>query len=165
MIRNLLSDIWLAKPETARRVRQRIGTVLDWAYASGYRDSEAPMRAITKGLPRQPKKERHFAAMPYAKVPAFMVRLTERESFSRLALQFAILTAVRSGEVRGTAWEEFDLDEKLWTIPAARMKAARGHVIPLSAPALVILERCRELRIGSRALVFPGAKGEIGREN
>src|SRR3546814_4347041 len=98
--------------------------------------------------------------MPYAKVPAFMVRLTERESFSRLALQFAILTAVRSGEVRGTAWEEFDLDEKLWTIPAARMKAAREHVIPLSAPALVILERCRELRIGSRALVFPGAKGD-----
>src|SRR3546814_1940299 len=77
MIRNLLSDIWLAKPETARRVRQRLGPVLDWAYASGYRDSEAPMRAITKGLPRQPKKERHFAAMPYAKVPAFMVRLTE----------------------------------------------------------------------------------------
>src|SRR3546814_4497731 len=67
--------------------------------------------------------------LPYAKVPAFMVRLTERESFSRLALQFAILTAVRSGEVRGTAWEEFDLDEKLWTIPAARMKAAREHEI------------------------------------
>src|SRR3546814_5968911 len=80
MIRNLLSDIWLAKPETARRVRQRIGTVLDWAYASGYRDSEAPMRAITKGLPRPPKKERHFAAMPYAQVPAFMVRPTERRS-------------------------------------------------------------------------------------
>jgi len=136
MIRNVLSDIWLAKPETARRVRQRIGTVLDWAYASGYRETEAPMRAITKGLPRQPKKEGHFAAMAYAKVPAFMVRLAERESFSRLALRFAILTAVRSGEVRGAAWEEFDLDEKLWTIPAARMKAAREHVIPLSAPAL-----------------------------
>src|SRR3546814_11039778 len=100
MIRNLLSDIWLAKPETARRVRPRIGTVLDWAYASGYRDSEAPMRAITKGLPRQPKKERHFAAITYAKVPAFMVRLTARESFSRRALHFALLTPVRSGGVR-----------------------------------------------------------------
>ena len=160
MIRNVLSDIWLAKPETARRVRQRIGTVLDWAYASGYRETEAPMRAITKGLPRQPKKDGHFAAMAYAKVPAFMVRLTERESFSRLALRFAILTAVRSGEVRGAAWEEFDLEEKLWTIPAKRMKAAREHVIPLSAAALAILERCRELRIGSRSLVFPGVRGD-----
>lgn len=160
MIRNVLAEIWLAKPETARRVRQRIGTVLDWAYASGYRETEAPMRAITKGLPRQPKKEGHFAAMPYAKVPAFMVRLAERESFSRFALRFAILTAVRSGEVRGAAWDEFDLDEKLWTIPAARMKSAREHVIPLAAPALAILERCKELRIGSRSLVFPGARGD-----
>ena len=160
MIRNLLSDIWLTKPETARRVRQRIGTVLDWAYASGYRETEAPMRAITKGLPRQPKQDGHFAAMPYTKVSAFMVKLTERESFSRLALRFAILTAVRSGEVRGAVWEEFDLDEKLWTIPATRMKASREHVIPLSAPALAILERCRELRIGSRSLVFPGARGD-----
>src|SRR3546814_5259925 len=99
--------------------------------------------------------------MPDAKVPAFMVKLAERESFSRLALRFAILTAVRSGEVRGAAWEEFDLEEKLWTIPAARMKASREHVIPLSAPALAILERCRELRIGSRSLVFPGARGDM----
>ena len=160
MIRNLLSDIWLSKPETARRVRQRIGTVLDWAYASGYRETEAPMRAITKGLPRQPKQDGHFAAMPYTKVSAFMVKLTERESFSRLALRFAILTAVRSGEVRGAVWEEFDLGEKLWTIPATRMKASREHVIPLSAPALAILERCLELRIGSRSFVFPGARGD-----
>ena len=81
-------------------------------------------------------------------------------SFSRLALCFAILTAVRSGEVRGAAWEEFDLDEKLWTISAMRMKASREHVIPLSAPALAVLERCRELRIGSRSFVFPGARGD-----
>ena len=81
MIRNVLAEIWLAKPETARRVRQRIGTVLDWAYDSGYRDSEAPMRAITKGLPRQPKKEGHYAAMAYAKVPDFIPRLRERESY------------------------------------------------------------------------------------
>ncbi|EPR14160.1 hypothetical protein M527_12805 [Sphingobium indicum IP26] len=105
------------------------------------------MRAITKGLPRQPRKEGHFAAMPYAKVPAFMVKLAERESFSRLALCFAILTAVRSGEVRGAVWEEFDLEERLWTIPAARMKAAREHVIPLSAPALAILRTSRKRSI------------------
>ena len=124
MIRNVLAEIWLAKPETARRVRQRIGTVLDWAYASGYRDSEAPMRAITKGLPRQPKKEGHYAAMAYAKVPDFIPRLRERESYSRLALEFAILTGARSGEVRHAVFDEFDLDEKLWTIPKERMKAS-----------------------------------------
>src|SRR3546814_11237996 len=77
MVSYLLADIWLTKPETARRVRQRIGTVLDWAYASGYRESAAPMRAISKGLPRQPKKEGHFAAMPYAGVPAFVAKRQE----------------------------------------------------------------------------------------
>jgi integrase len=161
MIRNVLAEIWLSKPETARRVRQRIGVVLDWAYASGYRETEAPMRAVTRGLPRQPKNDGHFAAMPYLKVPDFMVRLSQRESFSRLALRFAILTAVRSGEVCGAAREEFDLDAGLWTIPKERMKAGREHVIPLSRPALRIIERCQDLRIGSRALVFPGARGDM----
>jgi integrase len=159
MIRRALADIWLAKPETARRVRQRIGTVLDWAYASGFRDSEAPMRAITKGLPRQPKKEGHFAAMPYDKVPAFMVKLRLRESFTRLALEFAILTAARSGEIRGCLWDEIDLKAKLWTIPKERMKASREHVVPLTAPAVRIIERCAELRIRQCPLVFPGGRG------
>src|SRR5690606_9028485 len=141
-----------------RRVRQRIGTVLDWAYASGYRESEAPMRAITKGLPRQPKKEGHFAAMPYARVPDFMVRLRQRESFSRLALEFAILTAARSGEVRGAKWEEIDLDAGLWTIPKHRMNAHREHVVPLTAPAVRIRKRCQELRRADCELVFPGTR-------
>lgn len=158
MIRRALADIWLSKPETARRVRQRIGTVLDWAYASGYRDSEAPMRAISKGLPRQPKKEGHFAAMPYDKLPAFMVKLRARESFSRLALEFAILTAARSGEVRGALWDEFDLETRLWTIPGDRMKASREHVVPLTRPAIRIIERCKELRIAKCPLVFPGVR-------
>ena len=156
MIRNVLAEIWLAKPETARRVRQRIGTVLDWAYASGYRDSEAPMRAITKGLPRQPKKEGHYAAMAYAKVPDFIPRLRERESYSRLALEFAILTGARSGEVRHAVFDEFDLDEKLWTIPKERMKANREHVVPLCDRAIRIIERCMELRIRNCELIFPG---------
>ncbi len=158
MIRNVLAEIWLAKPETARRVRQRIGTVLDWAYASGYRESEAPTRAISKGLPRQPKKEGHYAAMPYIKVPGFVPRLRERESYSRLALEFAILTAARSGEVRGAAWDEFDLEAKLWTIPKARMKTAREHIVPLCARAIRIIERCAELRIRDCPLVFPGMR-------
>lgn len=160
MIRNALAEIWLAKPETARRVRQRIGAVLDWAYASGYRDSEAPMRALSKGLPRQPRKDGHFAAMPYAKVPAFVVSLRSRESFSRLALEFAILTAARSGEVRGATWDEFDLEARLWTLPKARMKAAREHVVPLCARAVRIVERCAELRLRNAQIVFPGIRGD-----
>jgi integrase len=158
MMRNLLSEIWLSKPETARRVRQRIGTILDWAYASGFRENEAPMRAITKGLPRQPKKDGHFAAMPYADVPAFMVKLQARESFSRLALEFAILTAARSGEVRHAVWDEFDLEAKLWTIPKERMKANREHVVPLCTRAVKIIERCAELRLRNGAIVFPGIR-------
>jgi len=159
MIRNVLAEIWLTKPETARRVRQRIGTVLDWAYASGYRDSEAPMRAISKGLPRQPKKEGHFEAMAYGRVPAFLPRLRERESYSRLALEFAILTAARSGEVRGAVFEEFDLEAKLWIIPKDRMKARREHIVPLCSRAIRIVERCMELQIRDCPLVFPGMRG------
>ena len=158
MIRRLLAKIWLAKPETARRVRQRIGTVLDWAYAEGYRQSEAPMRAVSKGLPRQPKRDEHFAAMPYDKVAAFIVRLRQRESFSRLALEFAILTAARSGEVRGATFDEFDLAAKLWTVSRERMKANREHVVPLCDRAVAIVRRCIELkRLGSE-LVFSGTK-------
>ena len=158
MIRDLLSPIWLTKPETARRVRQRVGAVLDWAYASGYRDTEAPMRAITKGLPRQPRQDNHFAAMPYDKVAAFITRLRKKESFSRLALQFAILTAARSGEVRGATWDEVDLTTGLWTIAAPRMKANREHVVPLTKQALRILKRCAQLRQMDDILVFPGMK-------
>lgn len=159
MIRNVLSEIWLAKPETARRVRQRIGTVLDWAYACGYRENEAPMRAISKGLPRQPKKDGHFAAMPYAQVPDFLCRLRERESYSRLALEFAILTAARSGEVRGALWQEVNFGQKLWTIAKDRMKANREHVVPLCPRALSIVRRCAELKQRNCAIIFPGMRG------
>ncbi|WP_294138093.1 integrase arm-type DNA-binding domain-containing protein [Sphingobium sp.] len=160
MIRNVLSEIWLAKPETARRVRQRIGTVLDWAYASGYRENEAPMRAISKGLPRQPKKDGHFAAMPYTQIPAFLVQLRARESYSRLALEYAVLTAARSGEVRGALWEEIDFDQKLWTIAKDRMKANREHVVPLCMRAIRIIERCAELRVRHCPIIFPGMRGD-----
>nr|WP_272897629.1 integrase arm-type DNA-binding domain-containing protein [Sphingopyxis witflariensis] len=158
MIRDLLEEIWLDKPETARRVRQRVGAVLDWAYASGYRDTEAPMRAITKGLPRQPRRDNHFAAMPYEDVPAFIQTLRERESFSRLALEFAIFTAARSGEVRGATWDEFDLEKGLWKLSKGRMKAFREHVVPLSRRPLRIVQRCARLRIAGCELVFPGIR-------
>jgi integrase len=163
MIRNLLAEIWLSKPETARRVRQRVGALLDWAYASGYRESEAPMRAIAKGLPRQPKQDGHFAAMPYDKIPGFVSSLRGRETSSRLALEFAILTAARSGEVRGATRSEVDLDRGLWTIPKERMKANREHVVPLCRRAILIIERCAELRLRDCPVIFPGSRGPGGR--
>lgn len=155
-IREVLIPIWLSKPETARRVRQRIGTVLDWACAKGFRATEAPMRSLSKGLPRQPKKDGHFAAMPYADVPAFVEKLGERESVGRLALEALILTATRSGEFRGATWAELDLEAALWTIPAARMKMGKVHVVPLSQPAVAVFERAQRYKARISDLVFPG---------
>ncbi|MCD2323280.1 integrase arm-type DNA-binding domain-containing protein [Sphingomonas sp. IC-56] len=159
-IREVLIPIWLSKPETARRVRQRIGTVLDWACANGFRATEAPMRSLSKGLPRQPKKDGHFAAMPYADVPNFVEKLGERESVGRLALEAFILTAARSGEIRGALWSELDLPAGLWTIPAARMKMGRPHVVPLSPEAVAVFERARSFKAGASDLVFPGQNGK-----
>lgn len=157
-VRDVLAEIWTEKPETARRVRQRIGAVLDWAYSKGHRDSEAPMRSLSKGLPRQPKKTGHHAAMPYAEVPAFLVRLRDRESWGRLALEAAILTAARSGEIRGALWSDVDLEKALWTIPAERMKAGREHVVPLSTTAIRVFRRAHDLRTEGCRFVFHGAK-------
>ena len=157
-IRDVLAPIWLAKPETARRVRQRIGAVLDWAYAKGYRSSEAPMRSLSKGLPRQPRKDGHFAAMPFCDVPGFLVRLRQRQSVTRLALEYLILTAARSGEVRGARWSEVDLAEKVWLIPAERMKAGKEHRVPLPDAALDVLVRVRPFRSELSDLIFPGQK-------
>jgi integrase len=155
-IRDVLAPIWLSRPETARRVRQRIGTVLDWAYAKGYRRTEAPMRSLSKGLPRQPRKSGHFEAMPFADIPAFVASLRERKSVGRLALEWLILTAARSGEVRGCRWSEIDLDKKLWTIPAHRMKAGKVHAVPLCGAAIDILKRAEIFRSPISDLVFPG---------
>ncbi|MEO5773336.1 MAG: integrase arm-type DNA-binding domain-containing protein [Sphingomicrobium sp.] len=157
-VREVLADIWTNKPETARRVRQRIGAVLDWAYSKGHRDSEAPMRSLSKGLPRQPKKDRHHAAMSFADVPAFLARLREKETWGRLALEAAILTAARSGEIRGAKWSEVDLEKALWTLPASRMKAGKEHIVPLSPAALRVFERAKELRTEGCQFVFHGAK-------
>lgn len=159
MVRDLLADIWLTKPETARRVRQRVGTVLDWAYSKGFRDAEAPMRSITKGLPRQPRNDKHHAALEYTGVPSFVARLrADTETSGRLALEALILTATRSGEVRSAAWSELDFDAGTWTIPAERMKANRTHVVALSTEAVDVFRRTAKLRIAQEPLVFPGAR-------
>lgn len=155
-IRDVLAPIWLAKPETARRVRQRIAAVLDWACARGLRETEAPLRSVMRGLPRQPRKNGHFEAMPFKDVPAFMNSLRERQSTGRLALELLILTAARSGEIRGCKWNEFDLSNQLWTVPAERMKAGVAHVVPLSKAALDVLTQAERLRAPASDLVFPG---------
>lgn len=155
-VHDLLAAIWLERPETARRVRQRVGMILDWAYSKGYRSTEAPMRSITKGLPRQSRKASHLAAMPYVDVPAFLIRLQDKETWGRLALEAAILTGCRSGEIRGATWDEIDLKADLWTIPKERMKAGREHVVPLSPAALKIFNRAAELRVEGVTHIFPG---------
>ena len=151
----VLKPIWLKKPETARRVRQRIGVVLDWSYAQGFRATEAPMRSIARGLPRQPKTSGHFAALPFEELPAFLKRLATRSSVGRLALEFTILTASRSGEARGALWAEVDLEKRLWTVPADRMKAGKIHAVPLSDAALHVLERAKAFAVPASDLIFP----------
>jgi len=156
-VRDLLGEIWLTKPETARRVRQRIGTVLDFAHGKGWREPFV-MAAVNKALPKQPRKSGRFEALPYAEVPAFVAKLRERESMGRLALGALVLTASRSGEVRLARWSEIDLDKATWTIPAERMKAGKTHVVPLSPAALRVFRRAAELRMAGTDLVFPGLK-------
>jgi integrase len=155
-ILKVLGPIWLTKPETARRVRQRIGTVLDWAKAAGHRNGDNPVESVLKGLPKQPDRVGHHAALPYSQVPAFVadLRSSELSESTRLAFEFLILTAARTGEVLGATWSEVDVESALWTIPAKRMKAGREHRVPLSERAVEILQRAKLLAAGS-AFVFP----------
>lgn len=163
-IQRVLLPIWLSKGETARRVKQRVGVVLDYAHAKNWRSAEAPMRAVNqlmRGI-KQPKGG-NFAAMPYADVPEFVMKLEGADqSVGRLALRFLILTAARSGEVRGATWQELDLDRAEWRIPPERMKAGKLHIVPLVPAAVAILEHLRSLfapRAGD--WVFPGLKGQM----
>ena len=156
-ILDVLVPIWIDKNETARRVRQRIGAVLDWAFVKGYRETEAPMRALGKGLPRVTAARGHHEAMPFTDVAGFMARLRAGDdTMGRLALEALVLTAARSGEVRGAVWDELDLEAGLWSIPAERMKRKKAHVIPLSPAAVAVFKRALALRTGDAALVFPG---------
>jgi integrase len=152
-----LESIWKTIPETARRVRQRILKVIDWAHGMKYRGTQLNAKSITDALGTQPKGRGNFAALPYVEVPALAQRLEGAGSIGKLALRFLILTAARSGEVRGAAWSEFDLKEKLWTIPGARMKAGKEHVVPLSDAACSVIEQAKAIA-SHKTLVFPGTK-------
>ena len=155
----ILKTIWQTKAETARRVRNRIELVIDAAKAKGL--SSAPNPAAWRGhldklLPKRPRTSKgHHAAMDYKDIPAFFKRLQdERDSLSSTALQITILTACRTSEVLLAQWGEFDLTNKLWTIPGERMKAGRPHRVPLSAAVLTLLEGLK----GREGYLFPGAK-------
>ncbi|MEP7131376.1 MAG: integrase arm-type DNA-binding domain-containing protein [Sphingomicrobium sp.] len=156
----ILEAIWKAKPETASRVRGRIETILDAAKARGYRIGENPARwrgHIAQILPQRSRLTRgHHKAVAYADVPHFMSELRDRKAVAALALEFAVLTATRTNEVLGATWDEVDLEKGVWTIPAARMKAAREHRVPLSPRASEILEAVRPL---SSQRPFPSSNG------
>ena len=160
-VRDLLAAIWLTVPETARRVRQRVGQVIDWSVGKGYRAAPLAMGVINRSLPTARPKRGHHAAMAYQALPAWLAGLRAKPAtVGRMALELAILTAARSGEVRGAVWSEIDLEARLWTIPADRMKAGHQHVVPLSDAAVAVLQKARPLSNG-RGLVFPSpAKGK-----
>ena len=140
LVLRVLEPIWRKKPETASRLRGRLESILDFAKARGYRDAENPARwrgHLDKLLPARSKvrEVEHHAALPYAKLAAFLVALRKQEGIAARALEFLILTAARTGEVIGARWNEIDLLDKIWTVPASRMKAHRAHRVPLSPRA------------------------------
>lgn len=159
----VLEPMWQTKTETASRLRGRIESVLDWATARKYRSGENPARwrgHLDKLLPRPSRvaKVEHHTALPIDEVGAFLARLRQLDGMGARALEFAILTACRSGEVRGATWTEIDADAKTWTIPAERMKAGKEHRVPLSDAALALLKALPTM--AGTDVVFPGTKGQ-----
>ncbi len=157
---NVLMPIWHEKPETARRVRQRISTIMKWAVAQGFKQDNPCGDAIGAVLPKQNGKGKlHHQALPHSEVAGAIkaVRTSGSGAAVKLAFEFLILTAARSGEVRLMTWSEVDTNAVIWTIPAERMKAGREHRVPLCARALDILAEARQLGNGS-GLVFPGTR-------
>jgi len=156
----VLRPIWLTKSETASRLRGRIERVFDFAKARGMRSGENPARwrgHLDAVLPRRQKLTRgHHKAMPFDEVPQFIDRLRGMEGVAPRALEFLILTAGRTGEVLGAKWDEIDLANRIWTVPATRMKAGREHRVPLTSRALAILADLHVLRTSE--YVFPGLK-------
>jgi len=161
LVMKALEPIWKAKPETASRLRGRIEAVLDWATVRGYRKGENPARwrgHLDKLLPARAKiqKVEHHPALPYSEIADFMAPLRSQEGIAARALEFLIVTAARTGEIIGARWDEVDLNEKVWVVPGARMKASREHRVPLSGPALAVLKQMNEIRESD--FVFPGGK-------
>jgi integrase len=161
---NVLEPIWTKKPETASRVRGRVEAVLDWAKARGYRTGENPARwrGHLENLMPKPEKlarVRHYPALPYGEIGAFMEELKGQEGIAAMALRFLILTAARTSEVTGARWSEIDLGNRMWTVPAERIKTCKEHRVPLSVPALSILRKVKgDGKSKPDAFVFPGGR-------
>jgi integrase len=160
LVMKVIEPIWAKKPETANRVRGRIETILDWATVRGYRQGENPARwrgHLDKLLPSRSKvrKTKHHSALPYAELPAFLTSLREQEGIAARALEFTILTAGRTGEVIGARRSEFNMREKLWTVPAQRMKAGKEHRVPLPDRALELIST---ETLCDDDFVFPGGR-------
>jgi integrase len=157
---HVLKPMWQARPETANRLRGRCERVWDLAKARGHCSGENPFRwrgHLDKLLPKRARLTRgHHKAMPFADVPAFVGRLRAMQGVASQALEFAILTAARSGEVLGARWDEIDLQGKQWTVPVERMKGGREHRVPLSDRAMAILDKLHQARVSD--FVFPGFK-------
>ncbi len=160
-IMEILSPIWTAKPETASRVRQRMETVMDWVVAQDHRQDNPAGRSLLKALPKTQRLKAHHQALPYVHVPTVVtqVRETTASLSTRLAFEFLVLTACRSGEVRGADWSEVDWRSATWEIPAARMNARRPHRVPLSTGTVKILFQALELT-GGHGLIFPSTRGD-----
>jgi integrase len=159
LVMKVLERIWTSRPETASRLRGRIEAILDWAKVRGLRKGENPARwrgHLDHLLPARNKvrEVKRHAALPYQEIGKFMGQLRERAGVAAKALEFAILTGARTGEIIGAQWEEFDLATKAWAIPGSRMKAGREHRIPLSDPAMAVLKSMQSVR--QNEYVFPG---------
>lgn len=161
----VLQPIWTTKRETAKRVRSRISAVMKWAVAQGHRPDNPAGDALGAALPNNAGRRQHFKALPHAEVGAALRRVRRSGAYpgAVLAMEFLVLTATRSGEVRAATWDDIDIDSALWTIPAQRMKAGLEHRVPLSDRALAVLDECRrELPQGS-GTVFPSPTGCVQR--
>ena len=156
----VLLPIWSTRRVTAGRVRQRIGAVMKWAVAQGLRADNPAGDAIAAALPRTAPVQRHQRALPHAEVRAALAQVRDCDACPsiRLAFEFLVLTATRSGEVRNARWQEIDRDGAVWTIPAARMKNGREHRVPLADRALDVLDEARELAVAD-GLMFPSPRG------
>ena len=155
-VMKVLLPIWSSKPETARRVRQRIGAIMKWAVAQGYRESNPAGDAIASALPRHGRGRQHFRALPHGEVGAALdaIRASRAWPATKLAFEFLVLTAARSGEVRHATWREMDLGAQTWTVPGNRMKSGRTHRVPLTPRAIEVVCEARR-HAGGDGLVFP----------
>ena len=155
----VLTPIWTGKPETASRVRQRMETVMDWVVAQGHRLDNPAGRSLLKVLPKTQRLKAHHRALPHAQVPTVVSQVREATASlsTRLAFEFLVLTASRSGEVRCADWSEIDWESATWEIPASRMKARRPQRVPLADRAMEILREALELDDGQQ-LIFPGGR-------